>query len=180
MRTNMKYTTFGIALLAVVLSILPAFNYLLISSPVESSMTITTQDAATLAIINGDDDWAHFESGKLVIDFDGVTIGERQTIQFGKEDDPVFKIQNNYDKTMAVSFKLTSVSVPDETEVTIYVKDGDGTIHSYTIDSSTGTGTLGTFSLDPAKVANVWIKVQTSGASPGSIQINLSIEAEVD
>lgn len=174
------YVMFSAGIIVVLMTILPAFNYLLVSSPIDSSISIVSQNAATLAIINGNDDWAHFESGKLVIDFDSVTVGERQTVQFGKEGDPVFKIQNNYDQAMVVNITVTSTNVPANMEITIYVKNGTGSIQSYTIDNSTGTETVGTFNLSASAIADVWIKVETTGASAASVSVDLSINAVVE
>ena len=180
MKMKMEFGVLGAGLLIIIMTIIPAFNYLLITSPVDSSISVTSQDSATLAIINGNDEWARFESGKLVIDFDSVSIGERQTIQFGKDGDPVFKIQNNYDKGMEVSLEVTSANVPENVEITIYVKNGTGSVQSYTINSDTGTGTIGTFDLAASAIAEVWIKVETTGASASSVTVSLNIKAEVE
>ncbi|RLE41506.1 hypothetical protein DRJ16_06170, partial [Candidatus Woesearchaeota archaeon] len=112
--------------------------------------------------------------------FDSVSIGERQSIQFGRDGDPVFKIQNNYDKEMEVSLEVTSANVPENVEITIYVKNGTGSVQSYTINSDTGTGTIGTFDLAASAIAEVWIKVETTGASASSVTVSLNIKAEVE
>ncbi|RLI36944.1 hypothetical protein DRO55_02465 [Candidatus Bathyarchaeota archaeon] len=178
MDRKIDYLMFGAGLIVVMMAVLPAFNYLMISSPLDSSISIVSQSSATLAIINGNDGWAHFESGKLVIDFDSVTVGERQIIQFGKDGDPVFQIKNNYDQNMNVSIEVTSSNVPENMQITIYVKNGT-TTQSYVIDSNTGAGIIGSFNLNASETADVWIKVQTTGASAQSVTVSLNIRAEV-
>jgi len=180
MKMKMDYVIFSAGIIVTLMTVLPAFNYLLISSPIDSSISVVSQNTATLAIINGNDEWAHFESGKLVIDFDSVAIGERQTVQFGKEGDPVFKIQNNYDQTITVNITVTSTNVPDNMTITIYVKNGTSDVQSYTINSQTETGTVGTFNLSASAIADVWIKVETTGASATTVSVNLSIDGVVE
>lgn len=176
---NLKVIYMAIVLLFVT-SASSTYMYQCAETPMEASIIVTSFEEATFSVVNGDNGWAHFEEGVLIIDLNGEAMGRRETRLFGSENDPIFQLLNGRPENMTVNLNLTSHNVPDKATVTIYVKPSSSPRKSFKIKKDTAEGVLGSFTLEASGSANFWLKIKTNGAPVSDVVIDLKLEGTLN
>ncbi|RLI36945.1 hypothetical protein DRO55_02470 [Candidatus Bathyarchaeota archaeon] len=178
MRLSLSLSCMVILILLVELS-LPVFMRSEINSPGEATVTIREFEECTLAVVDGDNNWAHLDNGILIIDLNGEVIGRREVRTFGSESDPIFEISNNRVEDMECQLILLLNGVPRRTIIRIYVKTSYSNVKSFWITSFTKEGGIGSFTLRGMDTARFWIGIYTIWASSGEVEAHLRVDGSL-
>lgn len=173
----MKMLYLSLAIIAILLA--PSMNmYQLINACAEIKTSIVDFEDATYAIIDGDNEWAHFESGVLIIDFNGERIRRKGFRIFGSSSDPVFTILNGGESKVNINITVVSNNIPRGTIIILFIKTSSKTM---TLPiSKESVGCLLSFTLNMRESARIWIAIGVFGASPSFVEVDLRLDGSAE